>query len=100
MIIKLVATQFSFSFILKNLSFIIKHDGYHLSSSAKIKTRFPQIEHLKKWTNFEEQKGTMYIQGIVFFNTIVFSSLSSTILCLEFNLICFAREIKGFYQIS
>ena len=53
---------------------------------------------MKKCTSFEEQKGTRYIRGSVYFGIIVFSSLSSTKPCLRLLLICFAREIKGFYQ--
>ena len=55
---------------------------------------------MKKCTTFEEQKGTRYIRGNVYFGIIVFSCLSSTKPCLRFLLICFAREIKGFYQSS
>ena len=55
---------------------------------------------MKKCTSFEEQKGTRYIRGNVYFGIIVFSCLSSTKPCLRFLLICFAREIKGFYQSS
>ena len=40
----------------------------------------------------------IYIRGNAFFGIIVFSYLSSTKSCLRFLLICFAREIKGFYQ--
>ena len=65
-----------------------------------LKLRFSQKENLKKCTNFEEQKGTRYIRGNVYFGIIVFSCLSSTKWCLRFLLICFAREIKGFYQSS
>ena len=57
-------------------------------------------ENLKKCTSFEEQKGTRYIQGKVYFGIIVFNCLSSTKPCLRFLLICFAWEIKGFYQSS
>ena len=35
-------------------------------------------ESLKKCTSFEEQKGTRYIRGKVYFGIIVFSCLSST----------------------
>ena len=52
---------------------------------------------MKKCTSFEEQKVTRYIRGNVYFG-IVFSSLSSTKAFPRFILICFAREIKGFYQ--
>ena len=55
---------------------------------------------MKKCTSLEEQKGTRYIWGNVYFGIIVFSCLSSTKLCLRFLLICFAREVKGFYQSS
>ena len=47
----------------------------------------------------EEQKGAVYIRGNVYFG-IIFSCLSSTKRWLIFPLICFAREIKGFYQTS
>ena len=55
---------------------------------------------LKKYTTFEEQKGTRYICGNVYFGIIVFSCLLSTKPCLRFLLICFDQEIKGFYQSS
>ena len=55
---------------------------------------------MKKWTNFEEQKGTRYIRGNFYFDIIVFSCLSSTKSYLRFLLICFTQEIKGFYQSS
>ena len=55
---------------------------------------------MKKCTSFEKQKGTRYIQGNVYFGIIVFSCLSSTKPCLRFFLICFARDIKGFYRSS
>ena len=41
-----------------------------------------------------------YIRGNVYFGIIAFSCLSSTKPCLRFLLICFAREIKGFYRSS
>ena len=64
------------------------------------KLRFSRREILKKCTSFEEQKGTTYIRGNVYFGIIVFSCLSSTKPCLRFLLNCFVREIKGFYQSS
>ena len=64
------------------------------------KLQFYREENLKKCTTFEEQKGTRYIRGNVYFGIIVFSCLSSTKPCLRFLLICFAWEIKGFYQSS
>ena len=47
-------------------------------------------ENLKKCTSFEEQKGTRYIWGNVYFDIIVFSCFSSTKPCLKiyFNLFC------------
>ena len=64
------------------------------------KLRFSRKENLKKSASFEEQKGTSYIRGNVYFDIIVFSCLSSTEWCLRFLLDCFVREIKGFYQSS
>ena len=69
------------SFKLKDLILIIKHNGkvnFHLydiiiyipfiySSSAKLRTRFSWKENSKKCTSFEEQKGTRYIRGNVYF---------------------------------
>ena len=55
---------------------------------------------MKKCNTFEKQKGTRYIRRNVYFGIIVFSCLSSTKSCLRFLLICFDREIKGFYQSS
>ena len=61
------------------------------------KLRFSRKENLKKCTNFEEQKGTRYIQRNVYIGTIVFSCFSSTKPYLRFLLNCFVREIRGFY---
>ena len=80
----------------KTFTFSIELFTFHLSSSAKFKTRFSQKENLKKCTSFEERKGTRYIQGNFYFDIMVFSSLSSTKPSLEILLICFAREIIGF----
>ena len=55
---------------------------------------------MKKCTSFEEQKGRRYIRGNFYFGIIVFSCLLSTNLCLRFLSVCFAREIKSFYQSS
>ena len=55
---------------------------------------------MEKCTSFEEQKGTTYIRGNTYFGFIVFSCLSSPKPCLRFLLVCFAREVKGFYQNS
>ena len=73
---------------------------YYWKKLTFSKHRFSRKENLKKCTNFEEQKGTRYIRANVYIGIIVFSCLSSTKPCLRFLLICFAREIKGFYQSS
>ena len=65
-----------------------------LKSSVLSERKFEEI-HI-----FEEQKGTRYIHGNVYFGIIVFSCLSSPKPCLRLILICFDREIKGFYQSS
>ena len=62
-------------------------------SSAKLNTCFSWKENVKKCTSFEEQKGTRYIWGNIYFGIIVFNSLSFKKLCLEFLFICFALEI-------
>ena len=62
--------------------------------------RFSRKENLKKCTSFKEQEGTRHIRGNVYFGINVFSCLSSTKPYLRFLLICFVREIKGFYQSS
>ena len=41
-----------------------------------------------------------HVRANAYFSIISFSCLSSTKLCLRFLLICFDREIKGFYQSS
>ena len=73
---------------------------YYWEKLTFSKLRFSRKENLKKCTSFEEQKGTRYIRGNVYFGIIVFSCLSSTKPCLRFLLICFDREIEGFYQSS
>ena len=55
---------------------------------------------MNRCTRFEEQKGTRYIRGNIYFRIIIFSCLSSAKPYLRFLLICFVREIKGFYQSS
>ena len=64
------------------------------------KVRFSQKENFRKCTSFEEQKGTRYIRGNVYFGIIIFSCLSFTKPCLKFLLNFFVREIKDFYQSS
>ena len=63
-----------------------------------LKTSIFLEKNLKKYTSFEEQNGTRYIRENICFGIIVFSCLSSTKTCLRFLLICFAQEIKDFYQ--
>ena len=53
-----------------------------------------------KCSSFEEQKGIRHIWGNVYFGIIILSCLSPTKACLGFLLICFAGQIKGFYQSS
>ena len=55
---------------------------------------------MKKCTKLWRAKRYKYIWGNIYFGIIFFSCLSSTKSCLRFILICFAREIKGFYQSS
>ena len=61
---------------------------------------FSPEENLKKCTSFEVQKGTRNIQENVYFGIIIFSRFSSIKPCLRSLLICFAREMKRFYQNS
>ena len=88
------------SSLLKEINRSVKHLLYYYEKLTFSKLQFYREENLKKCTTFEEQKGTRYIRGNVYFGIIVFSCLSSTTLCLRFLLICFDREIKGFYQSS
>ena len=62
---------------------------YYWKKLTFSKLQFFWKENLKKWTSFEEQKGTIYIPGNVYFAVI-------TNPCLQFLLICFCQEIKGF----
>ena len=55
---------------------------------------------LKKCASFEAQKDTRYIRGYVYFAINVFNCLLSTKSCIKLILICFAQEIRGFYQSS
>ena len=73
---------------------------YYWEKLTFSKLRFSRKENLRKCINFEDQKGTRYIQGNVYICIMVFSYLSSTKACLRFLLDCFLREIKGFYQSS
>ena len=62
--------------------------------------RFSPKENLKKCTSFKEKNCTRYIRGNVYFGIIVFSCRLFCNPFLRLFLICFAQEIKGFYQIS
>ena len=73
---------------------------YYREKLTFSKLPFSRKENLKKCTSFEEQKDARYIWGNVYFGIIVFSCLLSRKPCLRFLLICFACEIKGFYQSS
>ena len=73
---------------------------YYSEKLTFSKFLFSRKENLKKCTSFKEQKGTSYIRGNVYFDITVLGCLSSTKACLRFYLICFAREIEGFYQSS
>ena len=73
---------------------------YYYEELTFSKLRFYRGENLRKCASFEEQKRTRYLRGNVYFGIIVFSCLLSTKLCLRFLLICFDREIEGFYQSS
>ena len=65
-----------------------------------LKTSIFLNRKFEKCTSFEEQNSTRYIRGNVCFGIIVFSCLSTIKPCLRFLSICFAREIKCFYQSS
>ena len=86
--------------LIKEINRSVKHLLYYYEKLVFSKLQFNWEENLKKCTTFEEQKGTRYIRGNVYFGIIIFSCLSSTKVCLRFILICFDREIKGFYQSS
>ena len=88
------------SSLIKEINRSVKYLLYYYEKRTSSKLQFYRGENLKKCTTFEEQKGTRYIRGNVYFGSIVFSCLLSTKLCLRFLLICFDREIEGFYQSS
>ena len=73
---------------------------YYWEKLTFSKLKFSRKENLKKCTSFEEQKGTRYIPGNIYFGIIIFSCFLSTKPCLRFLLICFLWEIRGFYQSS
>ena len=62
------------------------------------KLRFSQKENLKKCTSFEEQKGTRYVWGNVYFGIIVFSCLSSTKLKFQKTETRFCRWKSNYYN--
>ena len=61
------------------------------------KIKFLRKKNFKKFTHFEEQKGTRYTNGNVYFGIIAFGCLSSTKTCLRLFLVFFARDIRHFY---
>ena len=69
-----------------------------LTKTQVLQSSILSEKNLKKCTSFEKQKGASYIHRNIYFGIIVFSYLSSTNSCLRFLLICFALEIKRFYQ--
>ena len=73
-----------------------------LTSQNLLEKQISWNGNLKKCPSFEEQKvlRTRYNRGNVYFSIIVFSCVWSTKLCPRFLLICFAQEIKDFYQSS
>ena len=87
------------SSLIKEINRSVKQLLYYYKKLTFSKLQSCQEEDLKKCTTFEEQKGTRYIRANVYFG-IVFSCLSSTKPSLRFLLICFDREIEGFYQSS
>ena len=64
-----------------------------LKSSVLSERKFEEI-HI-----FEEQKGTRYIRGNVYFGIIVFSCLSSTKACLRFPLFVLTGRKKVFIRV-
>ena len=86
--------------LIKDTNGPVKHLLYYYGKLTFSKLQFYREENLKKCTTFEEQKGTRYIRGNVYYDFIIFSCLSSTKVCLRFLLICFDRGVKGFYQSS
>ena len=75
---------------------IIKH--LVLRKTHVLKTSIFSERNLKKYTSFEEEKGTRDIRGKVYFGIIIFSCLSSTKPCLRFLLICFTRLLSEFLR--
>ena len=88
------------SSLFKEINRPVKHLPYYYEKLLFSKLHFYREEDLKKYTTFEEQKGTRYICRNIYFGTIASSCLSSTKPCLRFLLICFDQEIKGFCQSS
>ena len=61
---------------------------YFTIKKTDVKLHLYGEENMKKCTTFEEEKGTRYIRGNVYFGIIVFSSLSrlQTVSQIPFNL--------------
>ena len=65
------------SSLIKEIDRSVKHLLYYYEKLTFSKLQFYREENLKKCTTFEEQKGTRYIRGNVYFGIIVLSCLSS-----------------------
>ena len=90
------------SSLIKEINRSVEHLLKRYEKPTFSKLQFYREENLKKCTIFEEQIGTKYIRGIVYFSIIVFRCFSSTKPCLKFLLISFDQEIEGYqsYQSS
>ena len=73
---------------------------FHLSSRQTLNLVFLRKKIWRNALDLNSKKLQDIIRGNIYFDIIVFSCLSFPKSCLEFLLISFAREIKGFYQIS
>ena len=52
---------------------------YYWEKLTFSKLQFYRKENLKKWTSFEEQKGTSYFRGNIYFGIIVFIIIYKTV---------------------
>ena len=77
---------------IKEINRYVKH--LLLRKTEVRKTLILSEENLKKCTTFEEQKGTRYIRGNVYFGIIVFSCLSSTKPGLRFILMFCSGDVR------
>ena len=74
---------------------------YYQEKLTFSKLRFSRKENLKKCTSFEEQKGTRYIRGNVYFGIIIFSCFVYKIVSqISFNLFCSGdKSIKAYLSL-